>query len=137
MISDRSKRITEKDDIISNQKQTIASHAQEIRKLSGLLRNKEGNARAKDESRQRLQKRLDAEIAASKSMQRNLDQEIRELKTAMFRKNEEIMDLQTLVRQKCSSYVASSGTAVGPAPLFKEERNISKGALTALLEQID
>jgi hypothetical protein len=137
IISDHSKRITEKDDVIANQNQTIANHAQEIRKLSVLLRKKEGNARAKDESGQRLQKRLDAEIAASKSMQRNLDREILELKTAMFRKNEEIMDLQALVRQKCNSCVASSGTAVGSAPLFKEERNISKGAMTSPPEQID
>jgi hypothetical protein len=137
MISDSSKIITEKDDIIANQKQIIANHAHDIRRLSGLIRNKEGNARAKDESRQRLQKRLDAEIAASQSMQRNLDRQIHDLKTAMFQKNEEVMGLQALVRQRCSSCVASSGPASGPAPLLMEGKNISKGAMTSPSEQID
>jgi hypothetical protein len=118
------------DDIIANRERTITEQNQQLQRLRIASNYKESDKRAKDESMQRLQKRLDAEMSSSRSVQQNLDRQVHELKQTVFRKSEEILLLQAQARHRARSYAASSGSPV-PTRLKSErdEMKVSDGTV--------
>jgi hypothetical protein len=118
------------DDIIANRERTITEQNQQLQRLRIASNHKESDKRAKDESMQRLQKRLDAEMSSSRSVQQNLDRQVYELKQTVFRKSEEILLLQAQARHRARSYAASSGSPVPTRPKSeRDERKVSDGAV--------